>query len=134
MSCDGLVTRPGCIPGSRPVSAGLACIDGWIIIVFSQLQGNFWQQPMLFDRSLWTFLTSFNGYACANSVILLLHFSSLSFLEPFSLLSFSLLSQPFVVVQNGPQDETITVLMSNSHHLTRRHGVVNKLMLPVRQQ
>lgn len=81
MSCDGLVTRPGCIPAAYPVSAGL--LDGWMMVVFSQ--SNFWQQPVQFDRSLWTFLTRFLGRTCASSVILLVHFSPLSFFEWLSL-------------------------------------------------
>lgn len=81
-----------------PASPVLACVDGWIMIVFSQLQSNFWQQPM-FDRSLWTFLTCFRGYACANPAILLVDFSSLSFFESFSLSSSSVLSRFFISEQ-----------------------------------
>lgn len=81
ISRDCPVTRPGCIPASHPVSAGL--VDGWMMVVFTQ--SNFWQQAVLFHRSLWTALTCFRGYTCASSVILLVHFH-LSFFESLSLL------------------------------------------------
>lgn len=74
-----------------------------MMVVFSQ--NNFWQQPVLFDRSLWTFLTCFRGYTCATSIILLVHFSPLSFLRHF-------LCSPqwdIVSIGNGPQNGTITV-------------------------